>query len=101
MQVLARNKTKITGSRATVSDEAVSFSKLLREREADLPNPTTTAENQLEARTRRPRGAGRPGYAEERPKRRLRRDRRGRAAQPASTKKPRAALAWKAPGAHL
>ena len=35
------------------------------------------------------------------PKRRWRRGRRGRAAQPASTKRPRAALAWKAPGAHL
>ena len=51
------------------------FSKLLRERETDLTNPTTTAEGQLEARPRRPRSAGRPGCAAGGAKRRRRRGR--------------------------
>ena len=64
-----------------VGVEGASFSKLVEKRERrSAANPPTTAESQLEARPRRPHSAGRPGYAAERPKRRRRWGRRGRAA---------------------
>jgi len=79
VQVLARNN-KNTSSRASVTaNEVVSYQKLFR-KGGFLPNPTTTAKNQLEAKSRSPPSAGRPGYAAERPERRRRRRRRGRAA---------------------
>ena len=90
-----KTKTRARGLQCQIGRSRL-FLRLMRERgaESDFGESDYDGRKPAAGEAEKTHSTGRPGHVTERPKRRRRR-RRGQ------TKKPRAALAWKAPGERL